>query len=265
MKKLDLGDYRRFAVEFTLIVTGVLVALAVDDWRQNRANRATERYILQGILADLETDRGDIESSIRAASARAAGADELLTEIGHPEAGKVQPEPWTSPLTGVLVPETLNGNQALESARQLFPPDSLSPATALRLLLIAASMQRINVSTATFTEASATGGLDLLRDVELRGDFAQYYYSASRFSGTTDERADHHWRHLRNVLASRGLASEGASSDEEITRIIRDDSALVAEIINARGLALQQIVLNSSVLADANELARSIEEALEQN
>ena len=67
------------------------------------------------------------------------------------------------------------------------------------------------------------------------------------------------------MLASRGLASEGASSDEEITRIIRDDSALVAEIINARGLALQQIVLNSSVLADANELARSIEEALEQN
>ena len=72
-------------------------------------------------------------------------------------------------------------------------------------------MQRINVSAATFTEASATGGLNLLRDVGLRGDLAQYYYSASRFSGTTDERADDHWRHLRNVLASRGLAPEGAS------------------------------------------------------
>ena len=120
MKKLDLSDYRRFAVEFTLIVTGVLVALAVDGWRQDRADRASERYILQGILADLERDRDDIASSIRAASARAAGSDELLTQIGHPAAGKVQPDSWDSPLTGMLVPETLNGNQALENARQLF-------------------------------------------------------------------------------------------------------------------------------------------------
>lgn len=265
MAKLDLSDYRRFALEFALIVFGVLVALAVDDWRQARADRATEQYILQGILADLETDRGDIESSIRAANARAAGADKLLVEIGHAAAGNVQSPTWGTPLTGVLVRDTLDEAQALQLARQLFPLDSLSPSTALRMLLTTGSMQRINVSAATFTEASATGGLDLLRDVDLRGELAQYYYSASRFSGTTDERADDHWRHLRNVLASRGLAADGGSPDADIIQTVRRDSALVAELLNARDTALQQIILNSSVLADANELAQSIEEALEEN
>jgi hypothetical protein len=244
LKRLDLSDYRRFAVEFTLIVAGVLLALWLDDLRQNRADRAAERYILQGILADLEEDRGDIESSIEAASERTVGANKLLTEIGHAAAEK-----------------TLNANEALENARQLFPLDSLSLSTALQMLLAPQQMQVINIAAATFTEASAIGGLDLLDDVELRGDLAQYYYSATQV--TVDERVDDHWRHLRNVLASRGLASEGASSDEEITEIIRADSALVAEIVNAREFALQQIGINSGVLEEVMELVLSIEAVLE--
>ncbi len=67
MNKIELGRYHRFVLEFMLIVAGVLAALAVDDWRQSRTDVATERYILVGILADLNRDRQDIASSISAA------------------------------------------------------------------------------------------------------------------------------------------------------------------------------------------------------
>ena len=95
MKKIELGRYHRFALEFILIVTGVLAALAVDDWRQSRADVATERYILEGILADLSRDRADIASSISAAGARAVGADKLLAAVGSTSAGKIELTPWT--------------------------------------------------------------------------------------------------------------------------------------------------------------------------
>ncbi len=265
MKKIELSDYRRFALEFIIIVAGVLVALAVDDWRQARSNLATEQYILEGLLADLQRDRDDIESSIRVASARAAGADKLLVEIGNAAAGRVQLTTWAGSLTGLLVPAHLDEHQAFENARQQFPSDSLSVTSALRMLTAVPSMQRINVSAVAFNEASATGTLDILRDVTLRGDLAQYYFSASRFGGTTDQRVDENWLHLRNALASRGLPPDGATSDEEILGTLRADDALVAEIINAREFAVSQIILNTSVFDDANSLAMSVEEALRRD
>ena len=262
---MELGRYHRFVLEFLLIVAGVLVALAVDDWRQSSANIATERYILEGILADLERDRDDIESSLVVAGARAAGADKLLAEIGNAAAGRLQLTPWAGPLTGTLVPQQLDEHEVFANVQRQYPSDSLSPTLALRMLAATSSMQRINVSAATFTEASASGELDLLRDVELRADLAQYYFNAFRFEGTTDQRVDDNWLHLRDALASRGLAADGANSDEEILRILRSDNVLVAEIVNAREFAVNQIVLNTSVLEGANDLATFVEEALQRN
>ncbi len=259
MKKIELGRYRRFVLEFLLIVAGVLTALAVDDWRQSRVDVATERYILEGILADLSRDRADVESSISAASARAAGADKLLADIGSTAAGNVPLTPWTSS------PSRLDEQQALERARTQHLPASLSTTTALRMLTSSGSMQRVNVSSPTFTEASASGDMDKIRNVELRVALAQYYYDAARFGDTTDQRVDNHWLHLRNVLASGGLPSGSLKSEETILQILSNDDALIAEIINARELAVSQVVTNTIVLESADDLALSVEQALQGN
>ena len=42
----------RLVSEFVVIVVGVLVALSVDSWRQNRIDRALEREYLEQIIAD---------------------------------------------------------------------------------------------------------------------------------------------------------------------------------------------------------------------
>jgi len=261
LKKIELGRYHRFVLEFLLIVAGVLAALAVDDWRQSRVDVVTERYILEGILADLDRDRQDIGSSISVASARAAGADKLLADVGNAAAGKLQLTPWGS----VPGPDELNAHQAFERARAQYPAASLSTTSAFRMLTAVASIQRIDVSAAAYTEASASGEVDRIRDVRLREALAQYYYTAERYANTTDQRVDNNWSHARNAFASGGLPSGGVISDEDILRILHDDDMLIAEIINAREFAVSQIKLNISVLVSAEDLAAFVEQALQGN
>jgi hypothetical protein len=261
LKTIELGRYHRFILEFLLIVAGVLAALAVDDWRQSRVDVATERYILEGILADLDRDREDIGSSISVASARAAGADKLLADVGNAAAGKLQLTPWANDSN----PNELSAHQAFERARLQYPAASISTTSAFRMLTAVSSMQRINVSAAGYTEASASGEVDRIRDVRLREALAQYYYTAERFGNTTDQRVDNNWLHLRNAFASGGLPSGGVISDEDILRILHDDDTLIAEIINAREFAVSQIMLNTNVLVSAENLAAFVEQALQGN
>ena len=51
----------RLVGEFAVIVLGVLVALGFDDWRQNRADRELEQYLLGRLSNDLVADATDLK------------------------------------------------------------------------------------------------------------------------------------------------------------------------------------------------------------
>lgn len=249
-------DWGRLAAEFGVIVIGVLAALAVDDWRQSRDDKATERYILQGILSDLERDRGDIESAVNTAMVRASAADKLLSLIDHPATGIIELTPWTSD------PGDLDQKQVFDKSLERYPADSLSVGDAYRMLVATASMQRVNVSSATYTEASASGEMDTVQDTELRAELAQYYYRTTQFGVTPDNRVDANFQDFRDSLASAGLPSGARPADEDILRVLRTDTALAAELINVREFAVSQIILNGIVLNAAIELSDSVEQAI---
>lgn len=250
-------DWGRLAAEFGVIVIGVLAALAVDDWRQGRDDRATERYILQGILSDLERDRDDIESAVNTAMVRASAADRLLSLIDHPAAGVIELTPWTSD------PGMMDQQQAFNLALERYPASSLSVGVAYRMLVATSSMQRVNVSAATYTEASASGQMDTVQDTDLRAELAQYYYRTAQFGVTPDNRTDANFHRLRDTLAAAGLPSGVRPEDEEVLRVLGADDTLAAALINTREFAVTQIMLNGIVLNAANALSSSVEQAIE--
>ena len=53
----------RWLGEFIVIVLGVLVALAVDDWRDYRSDRVLEQHLIGRLAADLRADEADLELS----------------------------------------------------------------------------------------------------------------------------------------------------------------------------------------------------------
>jgi hypothetical protein len=53
-------QWGRFLGEFLVIVVGVLVALAVDDWRDYRTDRQLEAHLLERLTDDLTADAADL-------------------------------------------------------------------------------------------------------------------------------------------------------------------------------------------------------------
>ena len=59
------------ALEFLIIVLGVLVALAVDSWNTSRANDEVRAHLIASLLTDLREDQGDYAEFVASSEKRA--------------------------------------------------------------------------------------------------------------------------------------------------------------------------------------------------
>lgn len=68
-KRNEVSPERRFWIyasgEFVLVFLGILIALQVDNWNQNRQERKLERILLGEMLENLDQDLNDIDFNIR--------------------------------------------------------------------------------------------------------------------------------------------------------------------------------------------------------
>jgi hypothetical protein len=63
------GKYLKYAIgEILLVVIGILIALQVNNWNENRKNRMQEKFILERLNADLTSDVSLISYQIDKAS-----------------------------------------------------------------------------------------------------------------------------------------------------------------------------------------------------
>ena len=67
----------RLGIEFLVIVTGVLVALAMDQWAQGRADEVAAREVLQAVGSELATNLGFLEDRIEYHTRVQPGLDSL--------------------------------------------------------------------------------------------------------------------------------------------------------------------------------------------
>jgi hypothetical protein len=74
-------------------------------------------------------------------------------------------------------------------------------------------LQRLDQADGTYREASAGGRLDVIRDRDLRDAIRNYYFTATRFGNTVDNRVDAAGEQLRNVLSEVGLSPDGGICD----------------------------------------------------
>ncbi|MDA0329933.1 MAG: hypothetical protein O2958_13120 [Gemmatimonadetes bacterium] len=233
--------------EFLVIVVGVLAALAVDDYRDVRADRTFEAHLLSGIRADLERDTVDAGAVIRAAQGRAAAADEILAMLGDPVAGRIQAMAW-------------NLDQHLIAARELYAPGSVSQGVALLLL---ADQRRLDLSDASFSQAIASGRLDVIGNLELRSAIATHYFNARRYE-RADERVEAASQRLRDALGMVGLSLSDAVVGSEVVELVRGSPQAVAELKNAREFALRQAEWNTLFMQSAQAVLAELVAASER-
>lgn len=130
-------------IELLLLVLGILIALAVDDWVQSRRDARTERDYLQLLVRDLERD------------------DEILKEfIGFEE---------------LQVNDGVEAYRALRSTVE--PADREAVAAKLSRLT---SRRTLRLVRATYTDLVSTGNLRLISNPALRDRVVKYYEESDR-------------------------------------------------------------------------------------
>ena len=131
------GRARSLAGEFLIIVAGVLVALAVDQWRESVADRDLEAHYLERLGANLVSDTASFNWYQTVIETKASVLRDLVSD---------------DPLSRLLGRE----NPMADLVHSQFL--SLQPVRAT-----------------TFQELQSTGNLKLIQDFGLRGRITEYY------------------------------------------------------------------------------------------
>jgi len=74
-------NWRQAVAEVALIVAGVLIALAVDNWRENEEKRDAETQYLISLKQDFESNREELEASIKEQEGIIREGDAILKMI----------------------------------------------------------------------------------------------------------------------------------------------------------------------------------------
>lgn len=125
--------------ELFIVVIGVLIALTIDQWNDNRLERIEENDAVSRILIDLETDLNDFDFRLKSVAAK----EESLLRVRAALAGDVEIDPVAF-LTDIIVGADFGWNQGFA--------------------------QR-----STYDNLMASGRLGIIQDGEIRGQISDYY------------------------------------------------------------------------------------------
>ena len=141
----------RLSAEFVVIVTGVLVALAVDQWRESRDDRLQELQLLESFVLDLQLDSADYAVMPSRSLGRVRGAEILLRNLAP------------------QMPRSMRALETVDSAGPYpVPASDEELVDALRQVEIDADL---DVAQGAYAYFSAGGGLRLVRNAMLQHEF----------------------------------------------------------------------------------------------
>ena len=166
--KVAIVNWRKAATEFVVIVFGVLAALAIDQWNNDRLDRLQERTIIERLLVDLQDDLVSID----------LGLNDLPRK-----------------------------QDSLHQLDSVFATDGGSPGNSAKFLqdVISGAGYGWNQRRArrtTFEELVGAGRFSLIRDSDLRVRVSEYYAFDLSTHNRIDER-ETQYPHLSYQLVPR--------------------------------------------------------------
>ena len=75
-----MGDYYKYAIgEIFLVVLGILIALSINNWNEERKNILIEKNIIKNIVEDLKLDSIHITKSLNEVRSQLKVVDEIIS------------------------------------------------------------------------------------------------------------------------------------------------------------------------------------------
>jgi len=144
MEQNKTGKYLKYAIgEIVLVVIGILIALAINNWNEKTKHRAEEARLLDKVAIDLISDINQLEDHINQAKNRQTKVDSIFTI--------------------------------------LYKDYNSDPIKFLKLNFEAISIENhFEVNSSTFDESQAAGSIKFIQNDSLREDIFNYYRITKR-------------------------------------------------------------------------------------
>jgi hypothetical protein len=220
--------WRKFKLEWSyaigelfIVVVGVLVALAIDQWNDQRLERQKAEEILQHLLIDLQTDVENLQRALARIEEKQDSLERLRQTFknGDQIGDKIQF------LSDIVVGANFGWNQGIA--------------------------QRV-----TYDEALASGKFSLLRNAELRARISTYYSDWVEYNHRTDERETAYpaisYRLVPRRLRNMNERISGTTLRNGEIGILRFDSSVSAAEVEVLVTDARASELRDHVIAETN-------------
>jgi len=217
--------YRRWIGEFVVIVLGILVALAVDSWSDERNNRILEQEYLARIKEDLKWDLEGIEEAIQASILQGRAATTLLYELNDPLADHV-PRFRSDRLAAIDF--TVPINEEFDVPLK-------------RLVWLVARTRSFDPRRGTYDELLATGRFVVIDDSELRASMIDHYAQTEDGVKGLDEWVQEPATRYDEFLGrSTGFNAYDFNAIDDTIPLLRDLEGLPPLLRDVRRVSLRQ-------------------------
>ena len=84
IQKNQMGKYLKYAIgEILLVVLGILIALQINNWNENRKNKITEKQLVERFKLDIEANITELHRIINKTENTHLYIDSILNEYEH--------------------------------------------------------------------------------------------------------------------------------------------------------------------------------------
>ena len=182
MNENKTSKYFKYAAgEVLLIVIGVIIALQLNNWNEDRINKALEQNYVERIISDLNQDLGDIEVTTQDSFYKMMIGNHVLKQLGEEDYIQTlvnSNKEWES-IFGSSVFNTfvLDAQESFNSSEK---PKEPPFGICIRLL---SGRRGIDIRNYTYNELIANGRFEVIGDARIRRLISDYYGQQADRSG----------------------------------------------------------------------------------
>lgn len=249
------GKYLKYAIgETLLVVIGIIIALQLNMWNEGRKNEKLEKYYVNRIIADLNSDLEEIEQIERFAQRNIAVGLHILTFFG---------EDYLTELRSMKGFDQNSRSVLLESAVQNYPSLETFNFNAFgeSLGYVTAKGREIDIYDYTYRELLASGKFEIIRDPIIREKISYYWNKYQDLISVQDVFKDASDRY-KTVLNDLNIPYANTLSSIEVVKMLGNQDAYKAALKNLVWSYLRGVAFFSNTKENAKALKLELEDYL---
>ncbi len=165
----NFSKYLIYAIgEIFLVVVGILIALSLNNWNEDRKDKKLEKYYLHRLIGDLQEDVAEIDTTVKYASEYISIGNSILTLCGQNYPYDIEKSNnFGNGLFAMNANFTMN---AINNTKTIVSKENLGRAFGYLF-----DERIVDMNDFTYKELVSTGKFEVIQNDVLREKLSNYY------------------------------------------------------------------------------------------